>query len=64
MHIIRFFTSLTRPSTASDRLLGLSYESHRRNLKKSLAARLATATTQGNLALVKQLEAEAHYLDA
>ncbi len=64
MRIMNFFTSLGRSSTATDRLINLSHTSHRLNLKKSLAARLATATTQGNLALVEQLKAEAQYLDA
>jgi hypothetical protein len=64
MQIINFFTSLNRSSTAADRLLALSHESHRIHLKKSLAARLTTATAQGNLALVQQLEAEAQYLEA
>jgi hypothetical protein len=64
MQIINFLNSLSRASSATDRLIGLSHESHRINLKKSLAARLASATTQGNLALVEQLELEAQYLDS
>jgi hypothetical protein len=64
MQIINFLNSLNRASSATDRLIGLSYESHRINLKKSLAARLASATNQGNLALIEQLELEAQYLDS
>jgi hypothetical protein len=64
MQIINFLNSLSRASSATDRLIGLSYESHRSNLKKSLTARLASATAQGNLALIEQLKLEAQYLDS
>lgn len=64
MHIIQFFTSFNRPSTVTDRLIDISHQAHRLNLKKSLTARIASATTQGNLTLMEQLKAEARYLDA
>jgi hypothetical protein len=64
MQIINFLNSLSCAPSATDRLTRLSYESHRNNLKKSRPARLASATTQGNLALIEPLELEAQYLDS
>ncbi len=57
--------SLFNPhSTSADRLIKLSHEAHRINLKRGLASRLATAKAQDNLILVELLEAEAEYLES
>ena len=57
--------SLFNPhSTSADRLLELSHEAHRINLKRGLAARLASAKANDNLTLVELLEAEAEYLES
>ena len=50
-------------STSADRLIELSHEAHRINLKRALASRLATAKAQDNSTLVELLEAEAEYLE-
>ena len=50
--------------TSTDRLIELSHEAHRINLKRGLAPRLATAKAQDNLTLVQLLEAEAQYLES
>lgn len=50
--------------TSTDRLIELSHEAHRINLKRGLASRLATAKAQDNLTLVQLLEAEAQYLES
>ena len=57
--------SLFNPhSTSTDRLIELSHEAHRINLKRGLASRLATAKAQDNSTLVELLEAEAAYLES
>jgi hypothetical protein len=49
-------------STSTDRLIELSHEAHRINLKRGLDSRLTTAKAQENLTLIGLLEAEAVYL--
>jgi hypothetical protein len=57
--------SLFNPhSTSADRLIELSREAHRINLKRGLASRLATAKAQDNSTLVELLKAEAEYLES
>ncbi len=57
--------SLFNPhSTSADRLIELSHEAHRINLKRGLAARLASAKANDDLILVELLEAEAQYLES
>ena len=51
-------------STSADRLIELSHEAHRINLKRGLASRLASAKASENLTLVELLEAEAEYLES
>lgn len=57
--------SLFNPhSTPTARLIELSHKSHRINLKRGLASRLATAKAQEDSILVELLEAEAEYLES
>lgn len=57
--------SLFNPhSTPTTRLIELSHKSHRINLKRGLASRLASAKAQKNSTLIELLEAEAEYLES
>lgn len=64
MIFMRLKSLFNHPSTSADRLIQLSHEAHRINLKRGLASRLATAKAQDNLTLVELLEAEAKYLES